>query len=79
MADEKTPTVAELALKYGGKPCQGLKKGCEIPTFEEMPGCWRFLHNRDCRAWAKEARDLGYDVHDSLDIGGLMPGESGIR
>lgn len=60
------PTLSELAVKHGGKPCVKLDG-------EPLPDCWRFLFNRDCRAWASEARQLGYNVFDSLDIGGAIP------
>lgn len=58
------PTIEELVLKHGGKPCQDTRG-------QVLTGCWRFAHNRDCRRWAEDARSWGYAVFDSLDIGGL--------
>lgn len=65
MTTEVRPSLAQLAVKHGGKPCQD-NRG------QVISDCWRFLHNVDCRRWAAEAESYGYKVFVSLDIGGLV-------
>jgi hypothetical protein len=65
MADEVRSSLAQLAAKHGGKPCQDTQG-------RVLSGCWRFLRNADCRRWAEEAEQWGYEVFVSLDIGGLV-------
>jgi hypothetical protein len=65
MTTEVRPSLAQLAAKHGGKPCQAL--GGQV-----LSDCWRFGSNVDCRRWAEDARSWGYEVFASLDVGGLV-------
>lgn len=57
--------LAEIAAKHGGKPVLNLKRPGPVD-------CWSFGLNRDTQRWAAEAKEAGYEVFTSLNVGGLL-------
>lgn len=67
-------TLDALVTKYGARP------GWDAITKQEIPDCWSFTHNKDCRAFAAEARALGWQIWDVPGLAGILhPGDAGYE